>query len=56
MRVIPQRQERNTAATVNAHVIAGYAHFTPAGFLKSAGPKGIDYLGMWTSYMFGASN
>jgi hypothetical protein len=27
-------------------------HFTPAGFLKSAGAKGIDYLGIWTSYMF----
>jgi len=27
-------------------------HFTPAGFLRSAGAKGIDYVGIWTAYFF----
>jgi len=31
---------------------AVYVHFTPAGFLKSTGAKGIDYVGIWTSYTF----
>jgi hypothetical protein len=39
-------------ATAHINVNAVYVHFTPAGFLKSAGAKGIDYLGIWTSYMF----
>ncbi|HEV8030994.1 MAG TPA: alginate export family protein [Stellaceae bacterium] len=39
-------------ATAHINVNAVYVHFTPAGFLKSTGAKGIDYVGIWTSYMF----
>jgi hypothetical protein len=39
-------------ATAHINVNAVYVHFTPAGFLKSAGTKGIDYVGIWTAYIF----
>ena len=39
-------------ATAHINVNAVYVHFTPAGFLKSASAKGIDYLGIWTAYFF----
>jgi alginate export protein len=39
-------------ATAHINVNAVYVHFTPAGFLKSAGAKGIDYVGIWTAYIF----
>ncbi len=39
-------------ATAHINVNAVYVHFTQAGFLKSAGAKSIDYLGIWTAYIF----
>jgi hypothetical protein len=39
-------------ATAHINVNGVYVHFTPAGFLKSSGAKGIDYVGIWTAYIF----
>ena len=33
-------------------VNAAYVHFVTKGFLKAAGAKDIDFLGVWVSYNF----
>ena len=39
-------------ATSHISVNAAYVHFLTKGFLKAAGAKDIDFLGVWASYKF----
>ena len=39
-------------ATSHISVNAAYVHFMTKGFLKAAGAKDIDFLGVWASYKF----
>jgi hypothetical protein len=39
-------------ATSHISVNAAYVHFLTEGFLKAAGAKDIDFLGVWASYKF----
>src|SRR4029077_10608713 len=39
-------------ATSHISVNAVYVHFVTKGFLKAAGAKDIDFLGVWASYKF----
>src|SRR5215471_15994318 len=39
-------------ATSHISVNAAYVHLLTAGFLKAAGAKDIDFLGVWASYKF----
>ena len=39
-------------ATSHISVNAAYVHFLTKGFLKAAGAKNIDFLGVWAAYKF----
>ncbi|HET9686483.1 MAG TPA: hypothetical protein VFP79_04815 [Pseudolabrys sp.] len=46
------RLQAEWQATSHISVNAAYVHFVTKGFLKAAGAKDIDFLGVWTSYKF----